>query len=315
MTYSTGGLVQATDFNTFAGNINAVWNTKYGQTSVSTVSQGATVSAANWASLNSTIANAAAHQGTTITSRTSPTAGQTVAVLPNLSTDITSCTSNVYNAASQGSQYTAWTGTASVTDITGTGSNPWTITFTDTVTFANATAATSFFNSGATVKIQFSKTSTGHAGDAEWNSFIGTVCGTIYLSSTGASKTINGQTYTGTTKIGGTGTPSVLNTTIGFAQLNSTPAVLYTQYDTGYSYSTNNLSISAAYNGSTTLTFVTTWHNSGPTAVISGGTATTGIVFGTAPTTVVTYYAPETTHLTNTWGTPTVASSVSVTNS
>jgi hypothetical protein len=314
MTYSTGGLVQATDFNTFAGNINAVWNTKYGQTSVSTVSQGATVSAANWASLNSTIANTAAHQGTTITSRTGPVAGQTVAILPNLSTDIASCTSNTYNAASQGSQYTAWTGTASVTATTGTGTSPWTITFTDTVTFANATAASSFFNSGATVKIQFSKTSTGQTGDAEWNSFISTVCGTIYLSSTGASKTINGQTYTGTTKIGGTGNASVLNTTIGFAQLNSTPAVLYTQYDTGPSYSSNDVSVSAAYNGTTTLTLVTTWH-SAANAAISGGTATTGISFGTAPTTVVTYFAPETTYLTNTWGTPTVASSVSVTNS
>jgi len=314
MTYSTGGLVQATDFNTFAGNVNAVWNTKYGQTSVSTVSQGATVSAANWASLNSTIANTAAHQGTTITSRTGPAAGQTVAILPNLSTDIASCTSNTYNAASQGSQYTAWTGTASVTATTGTGTSPWTITFTDTVTFANATAASSFFNSGATVKIQFSKTSTGQSGDAEWNTFISTVCGTIYLSSTGASKTINGQTYTGTTKIGGTGNASVLNTTIGFAQLNSTPAVLYTQYDTGPSYSSNDVSVSAAYNGTTTLTLVTIWH-SAANAAISGGTATTGISFGTAPTTVVTYFSPETTYLTNTWGTPTVASSVSVTNS
>ena len=41
-------------------------------------------------------------------------------------------------------------------------------------------------------------------------------------------------------------------------------------------------------------------------------TATTGITFGTAPTTVVTYYPPETTYLSGTaWGTPTVASSVS----
>jgi hypothetical protein len=43
---------------------------------------------------------------------------------------------------------------------------------------------------------------------------------------------------------------------------------------------------------------------------ITGGTATTGISFGTAPSTVVTYFPPETTYLSNVWGAPTVASTV-----
>ncbi len=60
------------------------------------------------------------------------------------------------------------------------------------------------------------------------------------------------------------------------------------------------------------LTLVTRWFDAGDVngAAISGGTATTGITFGTAPATVGTYFPPETTYLTNTWGTPTVASSV-----
>lgn len=314
MTYLTGNLIQATDFNTFSTNTDAVWNVKYGQTSVSSVNVGNIITANNWATLNTTISSMAAHQGTSITSRSGPTAGQIISILPNLSTDITNCTANTYNAASQGSQFTGWTGNASVTTTTGTGSNPWTITFTDTVTFANASAASYFFNSGATIKIQFSKTSTGHSGDTDWNNFVNTVCGAIYLTSTGPTKTINGIQYNGTTKIGGTGNPHLISSSTGFAQLVTTPTLLYTQYDSGYSYSSNQVNVSAAYNGSTTLTITTTWH-SGATAQISGGTATTGIVFGTAPTTVVTYFAPETTHLTNTWGTPTVASSVSVTNS
>jgi len=310
MTYTSGGSVQAQDYNTFSSNTNAVWNTLYGQTAVATVAVGNIVYANNWATLNSTISNMAAHQGTTITTRTGPTPGQTISVQSNIATDITSCTTNEYNAASLGSQYTGWTGNASATSGAGTGGT-WTITFTDTVTFASAASANYFFNCGGLIKIQFGKSSTGSAGDSEWNNFISNVVGAIYLSGTAAGKTINGTTYTGTTKIGGTGTPTVLATGTGFAQLSSTPTTIYTQTDP--SLTSSQISVSAAYNGSTTLTFVTTW-TSGSTNAISGGTATTGTAFGTAPATVVTYFPPETTYLTNTWGTPTVASSFGFVN-
>lgn len=317
MTYSTGGLIQASDYNGFNGNVNAVWNTLYGQTGAANVSVGGNVQATQWATLNTNISSLASHQGTAITSRTNPTAGQIISVLANVATDISSCTTNQYNASTQGSQYTGWTGSASATSGAGSGAAAWTITFTDTITFANATAASNFFNAGATVKIQFSKTSTGTVADTEWNSFIGSTCGTIYLSSTGASKTINGVSYTGTTKIGGSGTPSILTTSTGFAQLTGSPTTIYKQFDSGTAYSSNYVQVTAAWDGSTNLTLVTTWYdagdsNPGSTAQISGGTATTGITFGTAAATVVTYFPPETTYLTSTWGTPTVASTISV---
>ena len=40
MTYSTGGLIEATDYNTFATNLNAIWSTGsgdsgWGQTTIS----------------------------------------------------------------------------------------------------------------------------------------------------------------------------------------------------------------------------------------------------------------------------------------
>jgi hypothetical protein len=314
MTYSTGNLILAQDFNNFTANVNAVWNASYGQTAGANVSVGNIVTAAQWATLNTNISNIAAHQGTAITTRANPVAGGIITALANVATDINSCSTNKYNAATQGSQYTAWTGSASATSGAGSGSNPWTLTFTDTITFANATAASNFFNAGGTVKIQVSKTSTGTVADTEWNNFINTVCGTIYLTSTGASKVINGQTYTGTTKIGGTGTPTILATGTGFAQLSSTPAILYKQFDSGSAYSSNYVQISASVSGAT-LTLTIVWYdagdsNPGSTAQISGGSATTGISFGSAPATVVTYFPPETTYLTNAWGAPTVASSV-----
>ena len=315
MTYSTGGLIQATDYNGFVsttagGNVNATWNSAYGQTSLPTVSVGGDVLASSWATLNNTVANMALHQGTTITSRTTPVIGADIAPLPNLETDIASCYTNRYNAALQGSQYTAWTGTSSKTTATGSGTAPWTITFSHNIQWFSAAALYWFFNAGGLIKIQFSKTSTGTAQDTEWNSFIPTL-GTIYLSSVGASKTIVGTAYDGTTKIGGSGTYTILTTGTGALDLTSTPVILFKQYDSGTAYSNNYVQVQATAPNSTSLAFDTTWYDNGDPygADISGGTPTTGITFGTAPATVVTYIPPETTYITNVWGTPTISAS------
>jgi hypothetical protein len=322
MTYSVGGLIQATDYNGFVadtsgGNINAVWNSTYGQTALATANVGATVTATQWASLNNTLTSIGNHQATTLTSRTSPVAGNTIVILNNLGTDLTTVNSNKYYAYASGAQYTAWTGTASQTAQVGHTNQTWTITFTDTVTFANATAATNFWGAGGLMKIQFSKTSTGKDADPDWNNFIGTVCGQVYFTSDASSKVIANVTYLGTKVVGGTGTPSTIATGTGWNQLSTgTPVTIYQQFDTGYTYTGDYVQVIATKTSSTVLTLTTNWFSaaratSGSSRTISGGTATTGITFGTAPTTVVTYFPPESTYLTNTWGTPTVASSVS----
>lgn len=320
MTYSTGGLIQATDLNGFVsttsgGNINAVL-ASYGQTTLNTVATGAIVTASQWAGLNTSVTNMAQHQGTAITARTNPTAGGIISVLAALGTDITNLNTNKLNATAQGTQYTAWTGSSSKTTSTGSGGSAWSITFTHTMTFGNTAQAQYFFNAGGLVKIQMSKTSTGTTEDTAWNSFIGSggggyIADAIYLSADGASKTIVGTTFTGTTKFGGTGTPTILATATGFNQLTSTPTTIYQQYDGGPAYSSNYVAIAASYSGST-ITFTTTWYNSGAglDATISGGTASSGISFGSAPSVIVTYTPPSTSYLTNSWGTPTVSASV-----
>lgn len=320
MTYSVGGTIQATDYNGFvsttvAGNINATWSTAYGQTALGTVSAGGTVTATQWASLNNTLNSLGNHQATSLTSRASPVAGNTIAVLSNLGTDISSCYTNRLNAYASGSQYTAWTGTSSKTTATGSGANSWTITFTHTVTFANTTAATNFFNSGGYLKIQQNKSSTGTDADSEWNNLATNVVGVVYFTADGASKVIAGTTYLGTKIVGGAGTPTTLLSGTGFNQLTTTPVIIWKQLDNTYSYTSNYIQTAASYSGSV-ITLTTTWFDAGDatpwgsTNNISGGTATTGITFGTAPACVVTYFPPETTYLSNTWGTPTVAASV-----
>jgi len=294
MTYTVGGLIQAADYNGFvantaSANVNAVWNSTYGQPAVSTANVGATVTATQWASLNNTLTSVGNHQATTLTSRTSPQAGNTIAILANVNTDLTTVNSNKYYAYASGSQFTGWTGTASQTAITGHTNQAWTITFTDTVTFANATAATNFWGAGGYMKIQFSKTSTGRDADPDWNNFITNVCGSVFFTSDASSKVIANVTYLGTKVVGGSGTPSILATGTGWNQLTGSPTSIYQQFDTGYTYTSDYVLVTATKTSSTVLTLITTWFSaaratSGSSRTISGGTATTGITFGTAPT-------------------------------
>jgi hypothetical protein len=327
MTYSSGGLIQAADYNGFVNdtagaNINATWGSAfYGQTNLSTVSQLGTVTAPQWASLVNTLTSLGTHTNTTLTARTAPTSGQTIGILTALNTDITNVYTNRYNAYAVGSQYTAWTGTNSKTTQTGTsGGATWTITFTNTVTWTSSAAASYFFNAGGLIKIDVAKSSTGLTGDPEWNDLATTLCGDIYVSGLATSHTIAGTAYTGTTKIGGTGTPNTLSTGTGWDALvaGAAETIVYKQFADTAPYTSNYIQHTLAKNAaSTALTITTTWVAAdtnvppvGGTDPISGGTAASGATPGTAPCTIVTYYPPETTNLTNTWGAPTVVASV-----
>ena len=314
MTYSSGQLIQATDYNGFVNttagaNINATWGTGvtsagYGQTDISTVAAAGTVSATQWATLVNTIASMASHQGTTITSRAAPTAGTTIAVLSAVNTDITNCYNNRGNAVANGTQFTGYTGTNSKTAATSGAT--WTITFTNTVTFASADAARYFFNAGGRIKIDVSKTSTGATGDPEWNDLANTLCGDIFITGGAYSQTIAATVYTGTTKSGGTGTPTTLATTTGWFDLTGTPTIVYKQFADTAPYTSNFIqhSLSAT---ATVLTITTLWSASDGDP-ITGGTAASGATPGTAPCTIVTYFPPSTTYLTTaSWGTPSVA--------
>ena len=336
MTYSSGGLIQAADFNGFAGptasggtagaNLNDIWATGsgdngWGQSAVANPSVGSTVTATQWASLVNNIATAGTQTGTTITSRSAPTAGQTISVLAALNTDLTNITTNRGNATASGTAYGTFTGSCSKTTATGSGQSAWTITFTTTVTFPSADQARYFWNAGGIVKIQYGKGSTGTDHDPDWNTFAGQ-CGSINLTGrvNGASQTIASQAYTGTTRLGGSGgTQTTLTTTTGWYNLTSSPTTIFQLNSATSPYTGEYIRTTATATSSTVLTLVTTWFDNGDTNVgatsdISGGTATASpstTITGTAPTTLVTYLPPSTAQgLTASWGTPTIACSV-----
>jgi hypothetical protein len=333
MTYTVGSLIEASDYNGFANasanNINAVWSTGsgdlgWGQTAISTVGAGATVTATQWATLVANLATAGQQTNSTLTSRTQPVAGNTIAILANVATDINTITQNRGNAAASGTTIGTFSGTTSKTTDTGSGGSAWTITFTHTITFPSANQARYFFNAGGLAKIMFGKSSTGTDIDPDWNTLAGQ-CGNIFLSGhiRDTAATIAGQSYDGVTRLGGTGgTQTTLATATGFYDLSTTPVTLFQLNNDGGPYTGGFIRVQASVNSNTTptvLTFSTLWNEPGTvtpgsTTNITGGTAVsspaTAIGGATAPTTLVNLVPPSTTYLTDSWGTPTIAASV-----
>ena len=326
MTYSSGGLIQATDYNTFAGNttagLNRVWSTGsgdagWGQTDIATVAASGTVTATQWATIVNNLATTGTQTGTTLTSRTAPVAGNTISILANVSTDITSVTTNRGNAAASGTQSTTWTGNIAKITGTGSGTNAWTIVWTQTVTFPSANQTRYFWNAGGLVTLDMSFTNNLIDNDPEWNRLVGYV-GTLTLAGrvNGAAQTIAAVSYTGFNRSGTGGTQTTLATTTGWYNLTGTPTTMLLLADSTVPYTGDTITVTATATSSTVLTLITTWTSSsragaGQATNISGGTDTTSpfTAFGTAPAVLCRFKPPATTYLTNSWGTPAVASS------
>lgn len=314
MTYAQFGTVQAADFNTLAGGnptttagtLNAVWATGggtngYGQTALANVAAGQSVAATGqWATLVANTASAATHQGSSITAVTAPVAGGTITYLSAIPTNLTTINTNRLNAATQGSTSTN----------TATFGSIWSsaLTFTHTATFANGDAARYFFNSGGQLKLTFTQP-TGTAMANAYNT-LATACGTLVISAPSSGTiTVAGTSYTGFTKIGGSGTPSPYSTNTGYYALTTSNANVFLQATgTPAGYTTSFINVLVKSNGTqgsngdagSVITIYTVWDEIPNGLNVTAGSATT-----------LTAQAPETTNLANSWGTITLAGSVS----
>jgi len=159
-----------------------------------------------------------------------------------------------------------------------------------------------FFYAGGRVLLNFSKSSTGQPADAAWNA-LATACNQITFTSTATSKVIATVTYTGTTKQGGSGTPSIVATYTGMAQLTGVNQTIFQQNSTTYPYTGDYIKVEALITGST-IQFTTTWFAAAGSLSYKNQQISAGAV------TAISYYPPETTYISNTWGTPTLAASV-----
>ena len=300
MTYSSGSLISASDYNGFATSVNSVWNTLWGQSSIGSVATGGTVTATQWATLASTITNAYTHESGSNPSVSSPSAGSTISVIANLSTAVTYITGHQYDCYASGTVYN--TSGSATGPAKGSANTSWTMTFTNNIVFSSTATMNYFFYAGGRVLLNFSKSSTGLPADSAWNA-LATACNQITFTSTGTSKVITAVTYTGTTKQGGSGTPTTLATTIGMAQLTGVNQTIFQQFSSTYPYGGDYIKVEALITGST-VQFTTTWFAASQPTSSENQSISAGAV------TAISYYPPEVTYITGTWGTPTLAASV-----
>jgi len=327
MTYSVGGVIQAADYNTFAtaaanvGNIYCIGSTNqgYGQLSngfstIQTVSAtGAAagyITADQWNLLVQAINVSGKHQSGASFSNVSNVVSSTAlndgsandgvvyaSVLQNgsrvpITTITAQLNTNRLNADTQGS-------TVTTTSVNNTGWSDF-LTFTTTVTFTSANQARYFFNAGGQIAVSLVH---GDTTPGTINPLIADLCselGTIWLSS--GTCTLAGTSYTGLTQQGGTSTRTTYpnGTGLGFYALTSSNQngvrqnsdVYYKTYG-----SSSFIGISYRYTAPT-LVITTTIDQAGATG---GG----GQLVGTPTTFTATVRQPESTFLTNSWGTVT----------
>ena len=311
MTYSQGGLIEATDYNNMAGanptdvagTINRVWGTGYndrgyGQTAVSQVAVGNTVTAAQWASLINAVNNARKHQaGGGYTNLGVPVTGDSVAYLNTLQTRIGDAYTNrliTIDAAPAGYNFTTTTKTFSLVASSGVAADN---NATFTVNFASVDAARYFYNTGGWIRLvctQFFN----NGGNARGAS-IGTLLQTNWIRREWGAQTSN--------KIGTGGTVS-RNYTTGYYSFPAAYDYWDLIYSSGYYSSdfvqtnlyTSGGSGSNAGNGST---------NYFQLRAYSGTTGSTGPSdsINVSVTVDLVVFAPVTTFISNSWGTITVS--------
>tara|TARA_B100000212_G_scaffold339950_1_gene319409 strand:- start:1129 stop:2118 length:990 start_codon:yes stop_codon:yes gene_type:complete len=231
MAYSAGDTILDDEYNTFAtGNtagtgdtsaasINTIWGSGtgdagYGQSNVvSAVAAGSTITATQWTTLLGRLNSIRQHQGTSINiSSFSVSAGDAIAVIANLSADITT----LYNARTTAASANI---TESTTAATYTSSWNSSVKATHTVTFAGGDEARYFFNAGGFIKLNPSLSdSTGR--NAQWKFLLDEVGDLKLLASTFTRSFSNESSGYGA---GGDNTPTTHASTTGYYDLtNST---------------------------------------------------------------------------------------------
>jgi hypothetical protein len=231
---------------------------------------------------------------------TAPSSGGTVTYLSAIPTNLTTIYTNRRNAAAVGSTSTS----------TATRGTSWqnALTFTHTVTFASGDAARYFFNAGGQIKMTASHP-TGSGINLLFSDLASNTGTVVQSAPNSGTVSIAGTSYSGITRVGGGGNAPTVDANKGYFGLTTSNATVYTQ--TASSGPSGYLSSFIRYiaksngaqgsNGDTgsVITIYTIFDEIPNELVASSGTAVT-----------LTLQAPETTNLSASWGTPTLASSV-----
>ena len=311
MTYAQGGEILAEDFTQLIGTIaahgpeklNTIWssgynNSGYGQTAIPLPATFNQVTATQWATAINALNNSYNHQTGSGSGLAAPTAGTPITYLSTLQSSIQTAYTNRASYASSGSSgsgagYSFNMVADATTNVTGVGIR--------TLTWSSGDAARYFFNAGGRVGIRVDSV-TNNNGTSRSGSI-------VTLGSNFGSKTLYASTATARTGSGGT----VINddTTQGYYNLLGPypTGSLLTQIDSTSYYSSDYMILSLSTNlvqgslndNGNQLTFNLSFDSAAP-----GGFQLDDALNVTVNYNVFWTY-PETTYLSNSWGTVTAA--------
>jgi hypothetical protein len=298
MTYASGGLIQAADYNTFATNINTIWstgsgNSGYGQTAVASVNIADTVTATQWTTLVNAVNNARLHQSGSNAGLTTYTAGTTISASQAIGTAITTATTNKNTRYTTG---TTTTGTVfSQTVNQANTASAITTSVTRTVTFASADQARYFWNCGGQINFVVPTNWVNNNGSVRGKA-IGDLLNTVGTKSTRAA---DNDLSTGT-KTGYT-VNTDLTSSGWYNQTSSYQTITQITGSTdGSAYASETCYLQIAQLTSTQFGLYFYWSSPAQSPAIDDSINLTWYHR-------VDIIYPETTYLTNSWGTATVA--------
>jgi hypothetical protein len=313
MTYASGGTIEASDYNGFAGgtaaNVSGQLNTVlstgrgnagYGQTAVSNVTAVTNdVTATQWTTLINGVDKVRKHQsGVGYSNLTAYTSGQTINVTNNISAALTTAYTSRLTATAQGATVTGATNSPNFTlpnQLAGA-----TYQFSRTATFASADQSRYFFNAGG--QLNFVIISVTNTGGTTRGASLATLAATNFASKkigaqdcvarTGTNGTLNTD---GTTN---TGYYTLTTSNVTKTQITSTTAT-YTSDTFVFSAKSNGVQGSNADAGSVVTLSVD----------LTSATQTGG--FNDSINITVNHRVdviyPSSTFLANTWGSVTIA--------
>jgi hypothetical protein len=264
----------------------------YGQgTTLSAVSAGDTVTATQWSTMIARLNSILTHQAGSGSGVTSPVAGDVITYLSTLSTNVTNAFNNRLN-------FNSTRGSASTAAYAGTwnAASPTTFQQVRTVTFASGDAARYFFNAGGRIAVTWGLTNaTNTSKESAWNALLATKILNLYFDATTSSRSGTGGTLT------------TDGSAIGYWDLTTSDQTLIKLTDTTANYTTNYVEVLVKSNGvqgsnadkGSVLTFTVNYNDA--------ATDTFDDAINMIINCNIVIVPPESSNITNTWGTPTSA--------
>ena len=216
-------------YNHFAGTGSGVYG--LGQTALSLVNAGDTITAAQWNSLFTAMANIANHTNDTLTSTSAVTAGDTIAVRAALEGDLATLAASV---AAGCPNATALTTSSALQTVT-TASEGWDNTANQevSITWSTADAMRFFFNQGGKVRITVGTTQASVNPKDQAFIDLGTAIGNLDIAAQATTRSGTGETVT---------TNGLAN---GFHDLTTGYTTLLTLTSDNSNYTSNSVRIQA----------------------------------------------------------------------